>query len=511
MQLTRRNGAPHVPQSPCSTVRENDVTILHNRASAVVSTNPVAGPGEYAARWRVLPVVLTAMFMAMFDYFVINVAASSLQTDLHAGEAALELVIGGYGFAYASGLITGGRLGDLFGHRRMFVIGMLAFAVASMLCGLAWNAWALVGFRVLQGATAAAMVPQMLALINTMFPPAERAKAMSAFGATIGLGAVSGQVLGGVLLDLDLFGWGWRTIFFINVPIGLVAAFLAARWLPQHEQTHRPRLDPIGALGISAALALVLIPVTLGRPEGWPVWTWVSMAAALPVLLLTLRYEDRLARRGGQPVLDTELVRERVFAAGMVISGGYLAFFAGFMLCLTLLLQNGLGMSPLAAGLTFAPLGVAFATSSLLSRKVAERIGNRVMVLGTSISLTGLLITVGVLAWYGSSISAVALIPGMILVGTGNGMTIPSAIGAVLSSGIPAHQAGMAAGVLTTAQQFGNAVGATVLGTIFFTALGSAHGVGDFVHAMEIAGLAALGIVAVVFAAALTLPRATTR
>ncbi|MEV6771525.1 MFS transporter [Nocardia sp. NPDC051030] len=494
-------------RKPRSTVRENDVTILENRSTAA----PLAAAEPYAARWRVLPVILTAMFMAMFDYFVVNVAASSLQHDLHAGEAALELVIGGYGFAYASGLITGGRLGDLFGHRNMFVVGMLAFAIASLLCGLAWNEWALVGFRVLQGITAAAMVPQMLALINTMFPMSERPRAMGAFGATIGLGAVSGQVLGGVLLDLDLFGWGWRTIFFINLPIGLAAALLAARWLPRHEQTHRPRLDPVGALGISAALALILVPVTLGRPEGWPVWTWVSMAAALPVLLLTLRYENRLRARGGEPILDTDLVKDRKFAVGMVISGGYLAFFAGFMLCLTLLLQNGLGMSPLAAGLTFAPLGLTFATMSFFARKVAERIGNRVILVGATTSLTGMLVTMGVLAWYGSSISALALIPGMMLVGAGNGLAIPSTIGAVLSTGIPGHQAGMAAGVLTTAQQFGNAVGATVLGTIFFSAVGNAHGVGDFVTGMQAAGWAALGIIAVVLAAAFVLARPTAR
>lgn len=484
------------------------MTTLENRSVAAVS---IESPALYAARWRALPVILTAMFMAMFDYFVVNVAASSLQTDLHAGEAALELVIGGYGFAYASGLITGGRFGDLFGHRRMFLVGMLAFALASLLCGLAWNSWSLVGFRVLQGLTAAALVPQMLALINTMFPPDERPRAMAAFGATIGLGAISGQVLGGVLLDLDLFGWGWRTIFFINLPIGIVAAALAARWLPRVEQLHRPHLDPIGALGISAALAMILVPVSLGRTEGWPMWTWVSMAAAVPVLLLTLRYENRLRRTGGEPVLDTTLIGNRKFVAGMVISGGYLAFFAGFMLCLTLLLQNGLGMSPLAAGLAFAPFGVSFAFSSFFARKVAERIGNRVIAVGASASLLGMAVTMGVLAWYGSSITALALIPGMMLVGVGNGLSIPSTIGAVLSSGIPGHQAGMAAGVLTTAQQFGNAVGATVLGTIFFTALGSAHGVGDFVHAMEISGYAALAIIAVVLAAAFALPRATTR
>ncbi|WP_280320369.1 MFS transporter [Nocardia wallacei] len=468
-------------------------------------------PAPYDARWRVLPVVLSAIFMAMFDWFVVNVAASSLQTDLHAGEAALELIVGGYGFAFASGLITGGRLGDLHGHRRLFTIGMVAFAAASLLCGLAPNAWALVVFRVLQGGTAALMVPQMLALINTMFPVAERPRAMAAYGATIGVGAVAGQVLGGVLLDADLFGWGWRTIFYINVPVGLAAAALAARWLPRHERAHRPKLDPAGALGISAALALVLVPITLGRAQGWPLWTWVSMAAAVPVLALTLRYENVLARRGGEPVLDLSMVRERVFRSGLVISGGYLTFFAGFMLCLTLLLQNGLGLAPLPAGLAFAPLGLCFAGSSFfLARRVADRIGNRVMVAGTLTSLVGLTVTLAVLTWFGRELSPLALIPGMMIVGIGNGLTIPSAIGAVLSSGIPPNRAGMAAGVLTTAQQFGNAIGATVLGTIFFSALGSASGTSDYVTAMQAAALAGLAVLAVVSAAACTLPRRAT-
>lgn len=476
------------------------------------SAAPQASFTPYPARWRALPVILTAMFMAMFDYFVVNVAASSLQHDLHAGEAAIELIVGGYGFAYASGLITGGRLGDLHGHRRLFVLGMSLFALASLLCGIAPNGWALVAFRVLQGATAALMVPQVLALINTMFPPHERARAMSAFGATIGIGAVAGQVLGGVLLDANLFGWGWRTIFFINVPIGLAAVLLAARWLPKHEPVHRPKLDPVGAVGISLALALVLVPITLGRPEGWPLWTFISMAAAVPVLLATLRYEQRLHARDGQPVLDLPMVRERVFAAGMVISGGYLAFFAGFMLCLTLLLQDGLGLSPLRAGLAFAPLGIAFALSSFLfARRVAARIGNRVIVLGAALSLIGLGATLAVLVWKGSEVTALELIPGGVVIGLGNGLAIPSMIGAVLSSGIEPHKAGMAAGVLTTAQQFGNAVGATVLGTIFFSVLGNGINVGSFVSAMETSSVVGLGIVLLVLASAFLLPRKVSR
>ena len=477
------------------------MSVTETRSSAPTAASQPAFTA-YPARWRALPVILTAMFMAMFDYFVVNVAASSLQHDLHAGESALELIVGGYGFAYASGLITGGRLGDLHGHRRLFVLGMSLFAIASLLCGLAPNGWALVAFRILQGGTAALMVPQVLALINTMFPPQERAKAMSAFGATIGLGAVAGQVLGGVLLDADLFGWGWRTIFFINVPIGIAAVVLGARWLPRHEPTHRPKLDPIGAVGISLALALVLVPVTLGRPEGWPLWTFISMVAAVPVLLATLRYENRLHARDGQPVLDTHMVRERVFAAGMVISAGYLAFFAGFMLCLTLLLQDGLGLSPLHAGLAFAPLGVAFGVSSVLAR----RFGRRVVTIGAAVSLTGLLLTVGTLAVRGDHTSVWWLLPGMIVVGFGNGLALPSIIGAVLIR-IPGPRAGMAAGALTTAQQFGNAIGVTVLGTVFFSVLGSTPGLHGYVTAMTVATGICAALAVTILGTSFLLPR----
>ncbi len=462
-----------------------------------------AGPAEpHPQRWKLLPVLLSAMFMAMFDYFVVNVAAPSLQHDLGATEAGIELVVGGYGFAYASGLITGGRLGDLFGHRRLFLIGMLAFTAASLLCGLATDPAFLVIARILQGATAAAMVPQVLALINVLFPPHERARAMAGFGATIGIGAVAGQVLGGVLLDADLFGWGWRTIFFINVPIGLAAAALAARWLPGHQSRGTARLDPVGAVGISLSLALVLVPVTLGRPEGWPVWTWVSMLAAIPVAASVLRYEARLGRRGGAPVLNVELLRERVFAAGMVIGGGYLTFFAGFMLCLTLLLQNGFGLSPLRAGLAFTPLGVAFAVSSLYAR----RLGRRVVTIGAATSLAGLLLTVLTLAVRGDHTSVGWLIPGMVVVGLGNGLALPSIVTAVLMR-IPNRQAGMAAGALTTAQQFGNAIGVTVLGTVFFSVLGSAPTLHGYLTAMTVAAAICAALAVAILSTSFLLPK----
>jgi EmrB/QacA subfamily drug resistance transporter len=481
-------------------------TTSTSTSATTTAVRPAPAPAQPAEpdprRWKILPVLLSAMFMAMFDYFVVNVAAPSLQHDLGATQAGIELVVGGYGFAYASGLITGGRLGDLYGHRRLFLIGMTSFTLASLLCGLADSPALLVTARILQGATAAAMVPQVLALINLLFPLHERARAMAAFGATIGIGAVAGQVLGGVLLDANLFGWGWRTIFYINVPIGLAAAALAARWLPAHDSRRGARLDPVGAVGISVSLALVLVPITLGRPEGWPVWTWVSMAAAVPFAAAVLRYEARLGRRGGAPVLNVELLKERVFAAGMAVAGGYLTFFAGFMLCLTLLLQDGLGLSPLHAGLAFAPLGIAFAVSSWLAR----RFGPRVVSIGAATSLTGMVLTVATLAARGEHTSVWWLLPGMIVVGFGNGLALPSIIGAVLVR-IPGPQAGMAAGALTTVQQFGNAIGVTVLGTVFFSVLGSAPTTHDYVTAMAVASGICAALAAAVLGSSFLLPK----
>jgi MFS family permease len=217
-----------------------------------------------------LPVVLMAMFMAGFDIWVVNVAAPSLQRDLHVSDAALQLIVGGYAFMYASGMVTGGRLGDLLGYRRMFMIGVASFATASLLCGLAQSPAELVTARLLQGLTGAAMVPQVLALITAIFPVSERSRALSWFGVTIGLSFVSGQILGGLLLQANVLGLTWRPIFLVNVPVGALALIAAVLVVPRAGGQRRPRLDPVGALGVSAALALALVPLTLGHDEGWP-------------------------------------------------------------------------------------------------------------------------------------------------------------------------------------------------------------------------------------------------
>ncbi|MEU9060950.1 MFS transporter [Streptomyces sp. NPDC048430] len=463
-------------------------------------------PAPYAKRWLMLPVLLAAMFMAQFDLYVVNVAAPSLEHDLGAGQAALELIVAGYGFTYASGLITGGRLGDLLGSRAMFLYGTLAFTLASLLCGLAQNSGELVGARLLQGLTGAAMVPQVLATITSVFPAAERAKALAWFGVTIGVGAVAGQVLGGVLLQVDVLGLGWRVIFLVNVPIGLAAVGFAMRLLPRRAPGAGVRLDPLGALGISVSLALFLLPLVIGRSEGWPVWAWICLVASVPLMALTLKWENALLRRGGQPMLDTLLLRNKVFVQGLVVCFGAFCAFFSFMFALTLVFQTGLGLSPLKAGIMFTPLGLAFAIASILSPRIAARQGARLITIGTAVAAVGMLALVIDVQLSGDDTTALRLVAPMILIGLGNGLAVPAVTGAVLAGARPA-QAGAAAGVLTTSQQFASAAGVAVLGTVFFAAVGTRHGVAAYGDALTWVAAIDLALVLLACLMSTRLPR----
>ena len=463
-----------------------------------------AAAGPDPRRWLMLPVVLTAMFMAGFDIWAVNVAAPSLQRDLHVSDAALQLIVGGYAFMYASGMVTGGRLGDLFGYRRLFMIGVVSFAAASLLCGLAQSSTELVAARLIQGLTGAAMVPQVLALITATFPVHERSRALAWFGVTMGLGFVSGQILGGGLIQANIFGLGWRAIFLVNVPVGAVALVAAALVVPHAWAQRRPRLDPLGALGVSASIALALVPLTLGRDQGWPPWTWVSLAAALPVLALTVAWERRLARRKGEPLLDLPLFRDRTFSAGLVVNFGLVFFFGSFMFVLTLLLQAGLGQSPLRAGLEAGPLALTFTTMSILGPRLAARFGPWSITIGAGLDVLG---TIGLVLTglrYGGHLTGWDLAPATAVIGLGQGIALPSLIGAALSH-VPPERAGAAAGILTTAQQFGVASGVAVIGAVFYTRFGSTPA--SSVSAMELA--MAINAVIVLAATGLTtlLPR----
>jgi EmrB/QacA subfamily drug resistance transporter len=457
-------------------------------------------------RWEALPVILVAAFMGLFDVFVVNVAAPDIQRSIHTSSSDLQLVIGGYAFAYAAFLITGGRLGDRYSYRRLFIIGMALFTAASAACGLAETPAALIIARVAQGFGAALMVPQVLALITTLFPVGERHKALAWFGVTVGLGAIAGQVLGGGLVQIDLFGWGWRTVFFVNVPIGIVTVFLALRLLPDSRSSAKPQLDPLGVLGVTGALALALVPLTLGRSQGWPWWLLVPLCASPFVLALAAWYEARLARRGGQPVLDLSLFHARSFSAGLVVNIGVFTYFGSILLGLTLFLQQGLGLSALDAGLSFAPLGVAFAATSLLTRPLIARYGSRVVSVGLVIAFAAISVQLLDIHFSGNAISAIRLAPLFFFIGIGNGCVIPPLIGASLTDVAP-QKAGAASGTLATGQQFATAAGVAVLSEIFFAALGHSPTRHSFVHAIQYVLILDASLLVACFLASLFLPR----
>jgi EmrB/QacA subfamily drug resistance transporter len=475
-------------------------------AQSRLATLQTASSGPNPRRWFMLPVVLTAMFMAGFDIWAVNVAAPSLQRDLHVSDAALQLIVGGYAFMYASGMVTGGRLGDLFGYRRMFMIGVISFAAASLLCGLAQSSGELVAARLLQGLTGAIMVPQVLALITATFPVHERSRALAWFGVTMGVGFVSGQILGGGLIQANIFGLDWRSIFLVNVPVGVLALVAAALVVPRAWGQHRPRLDPLGAVGVSVSIALALVPLTLGRDEGWPPWTWASLAASLPVFGLTLWWERRLAGRGGEPLLDLPLFRNRTFSAGLAVNFGLVFFFGSFMFVLTLLLQAGLGQSPLHAGIEVLPLAAAFTVMSILSPRFSARLGARSITLGASITTLGTIALAATGARYGAGLTGWDLAPATVLIGLGQGIALPSLIGAVLAHVRP-DRAGAAAGILTTTQQFGAASGIAIIGAVFYAALGAAPDRGAFVSGMVVAMSVNAALVAIAAAMTWLLPR----
>lgn len=416
-------------------------------------------------------IVLTATFMAQFDFFVVNVAAPSLRHTLHTGDVGLELIVGGYAFTYASGLVLGGRLGDMFGHRRMFILGMAGFTVASVLCAVSGNSAELVAARLGQGLAAAMLLPQVLAIIAATFEPVARTSAMAWYGVAGGAGAIAGQVLGGLLIDVDANGFGWRLIFWANVPIGVLGVIAAATLLPQAPATSRASrssLDPLGALGLAMSIGLLLVPLVLGRTTGWPWWAWICLASAVPCGAATVAWERALLRRGRQPVLDLALLSVRSFRRGLLANSLFMAFFASYMFALALLLQSAMGLDPLQAGLAFAPAALTFSASALAAPALIRHW--RFTMPGASLlTAAGLVVLGALVASDGTSVPKAVVIALAAVISLGNGVLLPSLVGAALID-IAGPSAGAAAGAVNTAQQFASAVGVAGIGTVYFAA-----------------------------------------
>ncbi|NEB78119.1 MFS transporter, partial [Streptomyces sp. SID14478] len=377
-----------------------------------------------APHWATLPIILIGTFVITLDVFIVNVAIPDLQRDLHASASAVEFVVAGYALAYAAGLITGGRLGDLYGRRRLFMIGVALFTLASAWAGAAPTAGQLVAARIAQGLASALMGPQVLAIIGVTYTGPARARAFNAFGLTMGLAGVFGQLIGGLLIHADIAGLGWRTCFLVNVPVGIAALVLAPRLIPESRAAGRSRIDPLGMIVVSAGLVAVVLPLTEGRERGWPLWTWLCLAAS-PLLLTAFGLlQRRLAARGASPLVNPVLFRRRSFTVGVVTAVVYYSGMSSFFLVLALYLQRGVGLSALASGLVFLPLGVGFLVTSLTARKMAALLGRQVLAVGALVLLAGFAGLWAAVRHIGTEGSVAWLVPGLLVAGAGMAMVM---------------------------------------------------------------------------------------
>jgi EmrB/QacA subfamily drug resistance transporter len=423
-------------------------------------------------RWFALVVVLLAAFMDLIDTTVVNIAVPAIQHELGATYSAIQWILAGYQIAFALVLITGGRLGDIFGRKRMFLLGVTGFTLASAISGFAQSPDMLIASRLLQGAMAAIMIPQVLSIIQVSFPARERGAAFGMYGAIAGLAAVSGPIVGGLLIQWNLFNLDWRPIFLVNIPVGVLALFAAWKVVTESKATHALKLDLPGVVIITAGLLLLIYPLVQGRDLGWPAWTYVSMGAAVPVLALFALYERYKTRKDGSPLVELSLFKRRQFLAGLVVM---LLFFAGvssFFLVYTLYLQIGLGFSALHAGVTGLPFSIATAVASGLSIQLAPRFGRKIISLGMVLMAAGMLILVGTIQLAGTGITSWHLIPSMLVSGLGMGIVI-APLSDIILAGVPHRDAGSASGVLSTINQIGGAMGVAVIGVIFFGLLGN--------------------------------------
>lgn len=437
----------------------------------------------YRWRWLILAVMLVAEVMDLLDASIVNVAGPALEESLGASAVGLQWVIGGYALTLGAGLVLGGRLGDRYGRRRMFLIGLGTFTAASLLCALAPDIETLIGFRLLQGTAGAVLLPQGLGLLRENFSGAELTKVFGIFGPVLGLGGIIGPVLGGGLISADLFGLGWRTVFLINLPIGIAAMAVAAKVVPKKPGDRAVSVDGVGAALVVAACALLVLPLNQGQEAGWPLWTWLSMAGSVLAFGLFALRQRSAAAAGRMPLITPGLLRKPAFTVGL---GGIALFFAGLVgtqLVLTLYLQIGRQFTAGEAGLGNLPLALGTAVGGAVSGAfLADRIGRAVLQLGPLVQLGG-----SALLWYElgrvETFSIWDVAPGVAVAGVGSGMVIAALFSFILAA-VDDEEIGSASGVLSAVQSIGGSIGVAVFGSLFFDRAAQGDFTEGFRHAL---------------------------
>jgi EmrB/QacA subfamily drug resistance transporter len=444
---------------------------------------PATDSLSHARRWLAFIVLLAGGFLPPVDFFIVNVTLPSIEAKLGATAAELQLVVSGYAASYAVFLITGGRLGDLFGRRRLFLLGMAGFTIANLACGLAATPLQLVAWRLVQGFAAAMLVPQVLGPLRTLFPTdRELARAMSSYGIMMGLAAAAGQFLGGALTQWSPFELGWRAVFLLKLPVCLMV--LVAGWalVPETGASRHVRLDFGGAALISAALACLVLPLAEGRQQGWPAWTLIMLAAAPVLAIGFVRFEARLTRRGGMPILDVALMAIPSFRRGVVV--GTLFFFTtAFYVTFSLYQQQGRGTDPLFTGLAILPYGIGLFFGPVTTAPLVPRFGAMLLPIGMAIQVAG----------YAGTAVAVAFgadgwpeILAVLIAGFGQGIALPRLFNAALGD-VPPAQAGVAAAMVNSALQIGGSISVAAVGSLFFAVLADGSGHEAYGHAFAVA------------------------
>jgi EmrB/QacA subfamily drug resistance transporter len=457
-------------------------------------------PPAYRWRWIVLAIVLVAEIMDLLDSTVITIAAPTVRAELGGGTSTMQWWAAGYTLAFGVLMIVGGRLGDIYGRRKVFIVGIVGFTLASTACALAPSPDALIAFRVLQGGFGALLIPQGLGVIKTVFPPKEMGGAFAAFGPVMGLAAIAGPILAGWLVTADLLGTGWRMIFLINVPLGVVGLLGALRFMPESRSGNRTRLDPVGVVLISSAALCLIYPLVQGRELGWPLWTFGLMGAGL-ALIGVFAVAER--RSHGTPMIAPSLLRNRAYTSGLLVGLAFFAGFAGLVMVTSLFFQLGLRFSPEHAGLTLVPLSLGTAFTAAASYALMPRFGRKVLQGGVLVVVAGLVALGWTVTHWGLDVTSLQMAPANLLIGLGLGFIFGPLFNVILA-GVDDEEVGSASGTLNAIQQLGNSIGVAVLATIFFSLLDRGHA---SPAAMTTTVLIAAGLLVLTFALSFLLPR----
>ncbi|MFJ4877019.1 MFS transporter [Streptomyces sp. NPDC088745] len=426
-------------------------------------------PKTALAAWIALLVLLTAELMNMLDQSVVLTALPAIQESTGAGPVAVQWLTTAYTLPVAVGLITGGRLGDIHGRRRMLLIGTVVFTAASLLCGLATGPGMLIGARLLQGVGVAVMIPQVLATLHVAFEGHRRSKAFGLYGAVLAIANVLGPVLGGVLTEADLFGLSWRPVFLVNVPVGLAVLLLGRAFVPESTLRGADRLDLAGMLLSGLAVVLILVPLTEGHARRWPLWCFAVLAAGVLVLGVFLRHQKR--KQDDAPLVPLSLLRVRQFSGGMAVDLLHGLLCGLFFLTWTLYLQNGLGLSPLEAAVAFVLLSVGELGGATVAAKTAGRFARRLPQTGTLVATAATVTYALQIGSHQAGLTLPAMTAPVVLIGFGLGM-VSGPLADLSLARVPHEDAGSASGLFNTAIHLGIALGTALTAVVFFGVTG---------------------------------------